>query len=84
MKKLLFMGIAGMVNWGISYPMDLVKSIIQCDDGRESLRIRDVVRDGYQRLGFRFFYQGISATFLHSFPLHILLLLTYEVLNDIN
>jgi hypothetical protein len=42
-----------------------------------------VIKDGYGRLGFKFFYSGISPTFLMAAPLHILIMLAYEKLSEV-
>lgn len=80
LKLILISGLAGICNWVPTYPADLVKSIIQCHPEKETLTIRQVVRDGYKRLGYKFFYSGISPTFLMAGPLHILIMLAYEKL----
>ena len=72
------MAIAGMINWGYSFPADLVKTTIQCHIGPGTPKIREVFIAGYKRLGFKYFYQGISPTFALAGPLHILLMVTYE------
>ena len=55
-KKIMFGGLAGIINWCPTYPADLIKSIIQCDESPKSLTIREVIREGYKRLGNKFFY----------------------------
>ena len=40
MKLILISGLAGLCNWVPTYPADLVKSIIQCHPGRETLSIK--------------------------------------------
>jgi hypothetical protein len=43
----------------------------------------EVVRDGYGRMGMKFFYSGISPTILMAAPLHMLIMLSYEKLQVI-
>ncbi len=39
-KKMTIMAIAGMINWGYSFPADLVKTTIQCHIGPDTPKIR--------------------------------------------
>lgn len=83
LKLVLISGLAGMCNWVPTYPADLVKSIIQCHPGKETLTIRQVVTDGHRRMGYKFFYSGISPTILMAGPLHMLIMLSYETLSNV-
>lgn len=40
LKLILISGLAGICNWVPTYPADLVKSIIQCHPGKETLTIK--------------------------------------------
>ena len=82
-KVIMIAGLAGLCNWVPTYPVDLVKTIIQCHPGKETLKMRQVIADGYRRMGPKFFYSGSSPTFLMAGPLHILVLLSYEKLSDL-
>jgi hypothetical protein len=42
-----------------------------------------VVKEGYSRMGIKFFYSGISPTLVMAGPLHILIMLSYEKLSKI-
>ena len=76
--KLLWIGgLAGMVNWAPSYPCDLVKTIIQCDLEPKPFKIKDVIKMGYRKMGFKFFFTGISPTLVMAGPLHIIIMITY-------
>lgn len=55
-KKVIFAGLAGIFNWCPTYPADLIKSIIQCNENPKPLSILEVIREGYSRLGMKFFY----------------------------
>jgi len=41
------------------------------------------VADGRKRMGYKFFYSGISPTILMAGPLHMLIMLSYETLSDV-
>ena len=51
--QLLFGSIAGIASWLITYPIDVIKSIIQSKDA--NLSIREVFQDNYRKHGMRFF-----------------------------
>ena len=48
LKKSFACGIAGVVNWLPSYPIDVVKSMAQTHTGETPLRIREIVSKGYK------------------------------------
>ncbi len=82
LKLILISGLAGLCNWVPTYPADLVKSIIQCHDGPKTLTIKEVIQNGYRKMGYKFFYSGISPTFFMAGPLHMLIMISYEKLSD--
>ena len=80
-KRMLVAGLAGFLNWIPTYPLDVMKSIIQTHEGPETPRIKEVAIEGYKRNGFRFFFLGLSSCALMAFPTHILVMVVYEYLS---
>lgn len=81
-KKVVASGCAGVLNWIPSYPLDVIKSIIQTSRSTVPPRLVDVIREGYQRFGIRFFYFGLTPTLIMAFPLHITVLILYETFQE--
>ncbi|RKP25583.1 mitochondrial carrier domain-containing protein, partial [Syncephalis pseudoplumigaleata] len=66
-------GLAGVFCWMLTFPLDLVKSLIQKDVtavARHAPNGWQVARDIVRRSGFRGLYTGISVTLIRAFPIH--------------
>lgn len=77
--KMLAGGLAGPAGWTYSYPLDKVKTIIQCTDG--CVKTSAVIARIYRSHGIRGFYQGFSATLMYSFQANSLRLPMFDYLN---
>ncbi|CAM4683652.1 unnamed protein product [Leuciscus chuanchicus] len=78
-RVLLAGGIAGMVNWLIALPADVLKSNYQtATDGRYQ-GLGDVLRTLLREEGARALYKGLSAVMLRAFPANAACFLGFEV-----
>lgn len=79
--QLLFGSIAGIASWLITYPIDVIKSIIQSKDA--NLSIREVFQDNYRKHGMRFFWKGMLATSIRAVPMEATCLIMYTQLREL-
>ena len=64
-------GLSGISSWVLTYPIDVVKSRFQADEGgrkRKYHGMLDCVRKTYQSGGLGVFSRGLTATILRAFP----------------
>ena len=61
---MIYLGLAGMVNWTIAIPIDTIKSRIQASQSP----IGQVIKDLYQQGGIKSFFRGLTPTLLRAFP----------------
>jgi hypothetical protein len=82
-------GLAGITTWAITYPVDVVKSVVQKSAllqfmSKGGLGLKDrktalgVISKRWRVDGIRGFYFGIGATMLRAAPIHSLNFLVYE------
>ena len=57
-------GVGGTLSWGLSYPLDVVKSRVQVGD----LSTWCTVKEVYSELGVRGFFRGITPCLIRAFP----------------
>ncbi len=70
-KVAVFGGLAGEALWISSYPFDVVKSKMQCDNlgsGRRYASMRDCFAQTWRAEGARGFWRGIGPTLLRAMP----------------
>ncbi|XP_016374835.1 mitochondrial carnitine/acylcarnitine carrier protein-like [Sinocyclocheilus rhinocerous] len=78
-RVLLAGGIAGMLNWLIALPADVLKSNYQtATDGRYR-GLRDVLKTLLREEGAHALYKGLSAVMLRAFPANAACFLGFEV-----
>ncbi|KAG7323860.1 hypothetical protein KOW79_013562 [Hemibagrus wyckioides] len=78
-RILLAGGVAGIVNWVVALPPDVLKSNFQtAADGRYS-GLMDVLRTLLREEGARALYKGLSAVMLRAFPANAACFLGFEV-----
>lgn len=66
-------GFAGTFSWVISFPIDVVKSRLQCDgiDGKPKYSgAFDCTKQSYKAEGLKFFTRGLGPTLLRAFPMN--------------
>lgn len=72
-KLLLAGGTSGILSWLSTYPLDVIKSRLQADGLRGTVRYRglvDCARQSYQAEGWRVFTRGLTSTLLRAFPVN--------------
>jgi len=79
---LLSGGMGGVACWVCSYPMDVVKSLMQTDHVDKSQRqyksIIDCMRQLYSRGGVKAFFRGFTPCIVRSFPANGACFFAYE------
>ena len=63
-------GIAGMLSWISTYPVDVIKSRVQADMKGEYRGFWDCCVKSYQCEGLRVFGKGLYSTLLRAFPVN--------------
>ena len=61
MKRMFIGGCAGMANWAVGYPFDVLKTEIQTTKDRK-LNLRKAIAKGYKAEGVKYFYKGFIPT----------------------
>jgi len=76
-------GVAGMVAWAVTYPIDVVKTIVQTHGvlhpTEPPLGMLPCATANYQRHGLRFFFHGCLPTLFRAFPVNASVFLGYEL-----
>ncbi|KFD63221.1 hypothetical protein M514_24598 [Trichuris suis] len=79
-KTLLAGGLAGIANWAVCLPQDVLKSRLQiAPAGRYPNGVRDVARELIKEEGFTAFYKGFTPVMLRAFPANAACFLGYEI-----
>jgi len=73
-------GIAGVLGWLVTYPLDVIKSRIQTDSFTrpQYSGIIDCVKKSYLESGWRVFFKGLVATLARAFVVNGVTFLGYE------
>ena len=80
-KRMWCGGVAGQASWLISYPMDIVKTEIQCTTDRK-LTIREAFIKGYQREGARYFFKGLAPSLYRTFIVNLITLPAFDYMTQ--
>lgn len=78
---LLAGGFCGVLCWIVTFPLDLVKSVMQqAVSSPPALRqsVPEIVRSIWVAEGPRGFYRGVGVTLVRAFPIHALNFVAYE------
>ncbi len=71
-------GLAGQLTWMSSYPLDVIKSRIQCEKHRK-LSIYTAAAELYRETGsLRAFYRGLTPCLIRAFPCNACIFLVYD------
>lgn len=75
-------GIAGTLSWLVIYPLDVVKSKMQCDSTEPSQRVYrtlgSTIQQVYRTQGFRGFWVGVAPCLVRAFPANAVCFLVYD------
>ncbi|XP_068198347.1 mitochondrial carnitine/acylcarnitine carrier protein isoform X2 [Antennarius striatus] len=77
-RILLAGGIAGILNWTIALPSDVLKSNFQTDAEGKYRGVSDVLRTLLREEGPKGLYKGFNAAFLRAFPANAACFLGFE------
>jgi hypothetical protein len=79
----IFGGISGVTAWIFIYPQDRIKTIIQSQTN-ENISINTLIKNIYNKGGFRQFYKGFSFAAIRAVLLHSGTFCTMELLSNIS
>jgi solute carrier family 25 carnitine/acylcarnitine transporter 20/29 len=80
MKTLVAGGLAGIANWAVAIPPDVLKSRLQtAPEGKYKNGIRDVFKELIMQDGIRGMYKGFVPVMLRAFPANAACFLGYEI-----
>lgn len=79
--QILFGSIAGVASWWITYPFDIVKSVIQWSD--HHISIRQAFLQLYKEHGAKFFVRGLLATSVKAVPMEATWLVLYTQVRNL-
>lgn len=71
---------SGIGSWLVTYPFDIVKTMIQTSDS--PLSIRKAYRDWYKKHGVKFFFKGMGATSIKAIPMEATVMILYTHLRE--
>ena len=75
---LLSGGLAGMITWLSTYPVDVVKSCIQEPEVPKFKGMFDCAKHCYKVGGLRFFFRGVGPCLARAFPANAATFAAYE------
>lgn len=79
-RTLVAGGMAGICNWSVAIPSDVLKSRLQtAPEGSYPNGIRDVFRQAMREEGVRALYKGATPVMLRAFPANAACFMGYEV-----
>ncbi|KAG8186347.1 hypothetical protein JTE90_005875 [Oedothorax gibbosus] len=79
-RTLLAGGFAGICNWMVAIPADVLKSRLQtAPEGTYPRGIRDVFKQAMREEGVRALYKGATPVMLRAFPANAACFMGYEV-----
>lgn len=76
---MVYGGIAGNLSWLVTYPLDVLKTIMQTQDLNG--RMTQVAKERFQEQGARFFWRGLGPTLFRSFLYNAICLPGFDILN---
>jgi solute carrier family 25 carnitine/acylcarnitine transporter 20/29 len=80
MASFLAGGLAGSNSWLFTYPIDYIKTIMQCQNLKHK-KYRSTwhcVQEQYKKEGCRAFFKGLGITMLRSFPVNGVAFFSFE------
>jgi solute carrier family 25 carnitine/acylcarnitine transporter 20/29 len=71
-------GIAGTVAWGMTYPTDVVKSVMQADESNNKMTLRQAYRHCHRH---NTLWRGLVPTLVRAYPVNAVTFLFYELVS---
>ncbi|OAX34897.1 mitochondrial carrier [Rhizopogon vinicolor AM-OR11-026] len=79
-------GVAGVVGWLPTFPLDVVKTRMQSTEAQNAIQSEiepyrttiSTIRHSYQTSGFRVFFRGLSPTLMRAIPVNMAIFAVYE------
>lgn len=81
-RLMLAGGLGGIVGWASTYPIDVVKTIIQSDPPPGEKKVPSIgstLRQIHQEQGLRSLFRGFAATVIRAFPTNVAILSTFHM-----
>mmetsp|Transcript_31566 Transcript_31566/g.27961 ORF Transcript_31566/g.27961 Transcript_31566/m.27961 type:complete len:116 (+) Transcript_31566:526-873(+) len=83
--KVLAGGMAGVMDWVPTYPLDVVKTKIQTNPSKKTPSVIEVIKKYYRLQGIKFFFKGIVPTCALAFPMNAMIFIIYdEIIEALN
>merc|ERR1712125_254607 len=80
---LVFGALSGMASWIPVYPVDVVKTLVQNSDGKETLSSFQVTKTLYEEGGVGAFFDGLTPKMLRAAVNHAVCFYVYDIMMDI-
>jgi len=71
-------GLAGVVAWVVTFPLDTIKTQIQASTSKYPLSITETARNVYRNGGIKSFFVGVGPTIVRALPVNAVLFLVFE------
>lgn len=75
-------GFAGAISWGVVYPIDIAKTIIQMSE-TSSTSTFHILKEYYKNHGWRSLYRGLGTTVVRSLPVNAVVFPVYETVSTL-
>ena len=76
--KVIAGGLAGIMDWLPTYPLDVVKTKIQLNKSKKTPSIMKTMKKYYKKEGIKFFFKGIVPTCALAFPMNAIVFIIYD------
>ncbi|GAX15990.1 solute carrier family 25 (mitochondrial carnitine/acylcarnitine transporter), member 20/29 [Fistulifera solaris] len=80
LAPLLYGAFSGCASWVPVYPIDVVKSIVQANEGDRTVNVWETTEDLYKREGINGFWNGITPKMLRAAVNHSVTFFTYDLI----
>lgn len=80
-------GLAGVLSWFITFPIDVIKTRMQVDGFNQQHQYSnyyDCLKKSYKSEGWRLFTRGLSSTLLRAFPMNAVCFLMVSTIMKLN
>ena len=80
--RLMSGGLAGQLSWIVTYPFDVIKTRMMCDNSPNTPTLRKNFVLAYKENGLRYFFKGLAPTLLRSFPSNAVVLCVFDLISE--